>query len=85
MGIKKKRIRLALKRARLAEAANPKIEAENSVVLEELKKEPEVPKKEELNEPPKPVLEKTETKKTTVPKSPRKRVATRRKKPSSSK
>ena len=39
MGIKKKRIKLALKRARREASSNPKIEAENSVILEELKKE----------------------------------------------
>ena len=78
MGIKKKRIRRALYKARQAASANPTLEAENSVALEELKQA------EKIISSVEPTL--TESgKKKAVAKKVKPKITSRRKKSNSSK
>ena len=92
MGIKKKRIKWALRKARRSQA-NPALGTENSVVIEQLKEAQAVEKTEtpivteEVLEAPEVIEEAIETK-SAAPvkrKAPRKKTAPRRKKPKSSK
>jgi len=91
MGIKKKRIRRALYKAQRAASANPTLEAENSVALEELKQPekiipsvetPPVEEKDESVE--KPTLAESGKKKA-VAKKVKPKITSRRKKSNSSK
>jgi hypothetical protein len=77
MGIKKKRIKLALKRARRQASLNPKKQTENSVILEQMEKE--VIKESDVK------VEKPVTAKKAAPKKSRPKPTASRKKRNSSK